>query len=402
MISRSVINDSQTAARSAFTLVEVLVVLVLISILSSMVLTAVRGVTNSARQARTRSIIATIDSVIQEQYESYKYRPLPVVVPDTRELMLPNQSDVFAYEVMPSEAARVRLNMIRDLQRMELPDRASDIVMPNGDNNAPAQLTAAVSKVIRRGGRMVRETDKAERETALVPWAAPAKYRQYDRLIRSRRGAPNLTHDSAECLYMIMATSFVGGVPAISMIPSSNIGDVDNDGLLEILDGWGTPIGFSRWPTGYGPSFADGSQNLSTPDDFDLMKSDFGWIVSEQTPGFPDIANPWSVRPLIISAGSDREFGIRLGPEDASGNPVILRYSNTTSVGIRMNWPLLAEYMGHELPGRTREYVFVDPYFRNRRLFTGLNLPGSDKVIPGVPLSVQDDNITNYQLAVSE
>ena len=48
-----------------------------------------------------------------------------------------------------------------------------------------------------------------------------------------------------------MATSFVGGSPALEAIPSSNIGDTDNDGLREILDGWGNPLGFIRWPVGY-------------------------------------------------------------------------------------------------------------------------------------------------------
>jgi len=399
MRSRSAINDSHHAVRPAFTLVEVLVVLVLISILSSMILTAVRGVTNSARQARTRSIIAIIDSVIQEQYESYKYRPLPVVVPDIPGAFLPDHVTIFGNEIMPSEAARVRLNMIRDLQRMELPDRASDIVMVNGQDNLPAQLSAAVSKIISRNGKMVRESDKSERRSFPVSWAAPSKFVQYRNRLLSRTSI-NLTNDSAECLYMIMASSFVGGLPAISMIPSSNIGDTDGDGLPEILDGWGTPIGFVRWPTGYRPSFEDGSQNRSEPDDFDLMKSDFGWIVNEQVPALSGIINPWSVRPLVISAGSDREFGIRFAPEDSADNPVVLRYSNIPTVGVLADWPRTIDYMGPELPGRTALsfYVFVDPFFRNGQLFAGIRLPGSDKGLQ----SVQDDNITNYQLAVSE
>jgi prepilin-type N-terminal cleavage/methylation domain-containing protein len=383
----------------AFTLVEVLVSLVLVSILSGMILTAVRGVTSTARQSRTRSIIAIIDSVIQEQYESYKYRPLPVVVPDTS-FYPPNNLTTFGYEVMPSEGARVRLNMIRDLQRMELPDRATDILMPNNEINDPAEITTAVTPVVRNAaGRMVRETDKAQRRPAVVTWAPPAKLEQYRRRLLARTSV-NLENDSAECLYMIMATSFIGGSPAISLVPSQNIGDTDNDGLPEVLDGWGRPIGFVRWPVGYTASFAEGAQFTDMPDDFDLMKSDFGWIVSEQTPTVADIANPWSVRPLVISAGSDGEFGIRFAPEDASENPVVLRYSNSTTVGVRMTWPIVNNYMGTESLGRTTQpyYVFVDPFFRNAQLFAGINLPASNNGDP----SVQDDNITNYQVAVTE
>lgn len=386
----------------AFTLVEVLVSLVLVSILSGMILTAVRGVTNTARQSRTRSIIAIIDSVIQEQYESYKYRPLPVVIPDTSHLPVDNET-TFGYEVMPSEGARVRLNMIRDLQRMELPDRATDIVLPSGQINQAAVISAAVSPIVRRANRMVRDENKTERRPANVAWAAPAKLEQYQRRL-SARTTVNQENDSAECLYMIMATSFIGGVPAISLIPASNIGDTDNngegDGLPEILDGWGRPIGFVRWPVGYQSSFNEESQVRAIPDDFDLMKSDFGWLVSEQTAGVPDIANPWSVRPLVISAGSDGEFGIRFAPEDASNNPVVLRYSSNTPMGVLMTWPLTNEFMGSELGGRTTQpyYVFVDPFFRNAQLFAGINLPASNNGDP----SVQDDNITNYQEAVTE
>lgn len=384
----------------AFTLVEVLVSIVLVSILSGMILTAVRGVTSTARQSRTRSIIAIIDSVIQEQYESYKYRPLPVVVPDTSGF-LPDNLTTFGYEVMPSEGARVRLNMVRDLQRMELPDRATDILMPNGEINRPAEITTAVVPVVRNTvtNRMVRDTDKAQRRPAVVAWTPPAKLEQYRRRLQART-VVNLENDSAECLYMIMATSFIGGSPAISLVPSQNVGDTDNDGLPEILDGWGRPIGFVRWPVGYNASFVEGTQFALMPDDFDLMKSDFGWIVSEQTPNVADIANPWSVRPLVISAGSDGEFGIRFAPEDASDNPVVLRYSNSTSVGVRMTWPITNDFMGTESLGRTTQpyYVFVDPFFRNPQLFVGVNLPASNNGDP----SVQDDNITNYQAAVTE
>ncbi len=144
MISQSVMNESRYAARPAFTLVEVLVVLVLISILSGMVMTAVRGVNLTARQARTRSIIAIVDTVIQEQYESYKYRPLAVEIPNLNS-MIP--TGVLKFEVLPSEAARARLNMIRDLQRMELPDRISDITS-DPSASTPAAILAALMTVL--------------------------------------------------------------------------------------------------------------------------------------------------------------------------------------------------------------------------------------------------------------
>lgn len=381
------------ATRAGFTLVEVMVVLVLIAILSSMVMTAVQGVTQNARLARTRSILAVIDSVLQEQYESYKYRPLAVVIPDLNK-PLPGDG-IFSFQLMPSEAARVRLNMLRDLQRMELPDRINDIATINGNTvamNLPASLTAVAYPVMERNGRMQRGDDSTRRQFP-VNWFngafgknVPSRFAAYYRRVR-----PTWTpeHQGSECLYLILSNSFVGGSSALDAIPSSNIGDTDNDGMPEILDGWERPIEFVRWPNGFG-STADVelSVDLSLPDDFDLFRSDFGYSV-------PGGVAPWSMRPLVVSAGSDGQHGLNFVPRDAGGNEIGFRYSVLMPAsGLRdMSWPLAA--MGTESVGRTGIYFWLDPYLRQPALgvatFPGNPLPNSQ--------SVRDDNITNYQLA---
>ncbi|MEE2936172.1 MAG: prepilin-type N-terminal cleavage/methylation domain-containing protein, partial [Planctomycetota bacterium] len=116
----------RTYHRNAFTLVELLVALVVLSLLAGMVIAAVQGVNQTAREARTRSIIDAIDSVLMEQYQSYKYRPFSVEIPSL-ETQVNSMVDV-GFEILASESARVRLMMIRDMQRMEMPDRLSDIV----------------------------------------------------------------------------------------------------------------------------------------------------------------------------------------------------------------------------------------------------------------------------------
>jgi prepilin-type N-terminal cleavage/methylation domain-containing protein len=401
MTSRTVINDSHSVPRPAFTLVEVLVVLVLISILSGMVMTAVRGVNLTARQARTRSIIAIVDSVIQEQYESYKYRPLPVEIPDLLSPTPPN-SGVLKYEVLPNEAARVRLNMIRDLQRMELPDRITDITVdPSATTagaifaavNQPASIVALADRVLITPTGYLRSPDRSLRRLFPVNWfstaSPPNRFAAYRRLIR-----PTWTAEfqSAECLYMIMSTTFVGGAPALEQIPPSNIGDTDGDGMPEILDGWGRPLGFVRWPVGFDDP--ELSVDRSMPDDFDPLRADFasipGVITDITSPG--GVPRPWSIRPLIISAGSDGEFGLELHASNAG-----FRY-NTASPGALdlMAWPVTAAMMGDELPGRSAPTIFVDPFLRH---FPGVVPPGSP--ITGAE-GVRADNISNYQLAVSE
>ena len=94
-------------------------------------------------------------------------------------------------------------------------------------------------------------------------------------------------NQGAECLYLIMATSYVGSGPAIDVIPAANIDDTDGDGLLEILDGWGQPLEFIRWPVGVADfeqsaivSAAPTSANPNltpVPDDFDHFRSDYAY-----------------------------------------------------------------------------------------------------------------------------
>jgi prepilin-type N-terminal cleavage/methylation domain-containing protein len=109
--------------RAAFTLVELLAVLVVLGILAGMVTAALASVKESARASKTRGIIAAIDEVLQAKWEEYRVRPFSVVVPN------PFTADpTISPELRPVESARVRLLMVRDLMRMELPDRQSDIL----------------------------------------------------------------------------------------------------------------------------------------------------------------------------------------------------------------------------------------------------------------------------------
>lgn len=393
--------DRQTADRRsaagrlpAFTLVEVLVVLVLISILASMVLTAVSGVRQTAAQARTRSIIATIDSVIQERWETYKYRPLAVDIPAHS---LPRAGNIVTFEALAPEAARVRLNMIRDLQRMELPDRRSDIV--NGTQiNHPVYLSAVANPVIVNPatGRSARNTEKNARVQlpSSVAWYSnshrPALLESYWRRVQATGGGWTEQYEGAECLYMIMATSFVGGAPALEMIPASNIGDLDNDGMPEILDGWGQPLEFIRWPSGYVDELELAESTML--DDFDPLRVDFSFVPTATTASTNPDYRTRSLRPLVISAGPDREFGIALHPQNSSGTQIHFRYHPLAGGSYQlMTWPVNAAYMGDERLGRSGSYPYVDPFLRTI----------SDVIKPGAPLgdgTTRADNLTNYAL----
>jgi len=364
-----------------FTLVEILVVLVIIGLMGGMVLTAIQGVTTTARASRTRSIIAACDSVIQEKYESYKYRAFAVNAPITSMLVdhdsNPSTPDILvSNEVLVTEAARVRLIMVRDLQRMELPDKQLDVLIPPGSPTPAVRIRAVANRVISNAaGKAIRQY--ASRSETDITWNRSQKSNMYFERFTSSGSSWSTTYEGAECLYMIMATSFSNGSPAIDSIPNSSIGDLDNDGMPEILDGWGNPLGFIRWPVG----FLDSDLvDTTIPDEFDPFQVDFGNSVSSVT-------RPWAMRPLIVSAGSDQEHGIAL-----SSNSVEYQ---------AQNWPLTdmdtgtATKVGDERLGRSDPYRFPDPFLRHSPPPT--SLPGA---VTNIETSV--DNITNYSLAVSE
>lgn len=414
---------------NAFTLVEILVVIVILGIVFSFITTAVRGVTTTAREARTKSIISAIDTVIQEQYDSYKFRPLPVEIPNLFQQIDTSDVNEVGLEVLASEAARVRLLMKRDLMRMELPDRWSDILDP------PTVIFAAASRVIVDTSitppRVVAQrTNEASRRSFQVSWYGstgqandiPPRTANYqNRLAR----VPSVQNQGAECLFLIMSTSFVGGLPAIDAIPESNIGDTDNDGAAEILDGWGRPLGFVRWPVGY--NAPDGSTDVTIPEDLDVFRSDFAYVqitpttaVPAPTATAPDArvtrifpneddpsddteGAPFSVRPLIVSAGDDGIFGLALNPFSSPGAAANEVAGFGYALTANTNWPRTDAFMGRQHQGRgTADYHVIDPYLR---LFIDDNGGASfDGLLPGQKLRGTDaaealaDNLSNHSL----
>jgi prepilin-type N-terminal cleavage/methylation domain-containing protein len=282
--------------RSAFTLIELLVVITIISLLMATLVVALAGAQEQAREARTKAQIAKLHEMIMERWESYLTRAVPIrlAMSDT---MTPAQV---------LTVRQTRLNALRELMRMEMPDRFTDIT----DN----PLTPAA-----------------------IGFTRPALSRGY--LARlTAVASPDSRYQSAECLYMIVASIQDGDTTGLDFFKPSEIGDVDNDGLPEILDAWGTPIEFLRWAPGFRSPLQPGDPNVAlanrtgdmnesadndagpSPDPFDPLRSDARWR--------DGVANndPFALFPLIYSAGPSRKLDIVSGDRSARNNP----YSPTT------------------------------------------------------------------------
>jgi prepilin-type N-terminal cleavage/methylation domain-containing protein len=271
-------HNSKVARRTAFTLLELLVVIAIIALLAAMSMLALAGAAEQAREQRTRAIINKIDQLIREKYDGYRTRPLPIrFLPGTSQLV----------------ASQMRVLAMRDLMRMELPDRKSDVVDPPADINPVAGQTAYLPPYnpvtgLTRGPSLWESYRRAAQRNSGAAWAT---------------GGWTEVSQGAECLYLILSHMRDSGEKSIiDYFLPSEIGDLDEDGMKEILDGWGRPIEFLRWAPGY--TIENDAVTLQTNtttnagythDPFDPLKRD---------------ATAFALYPLIMSSGRDKEFDI--------------------------------------------------------------------------------------------
>jgi prepilin-type N-terminal cleavage/methylation domain-containing protein len=173
-----------------FTLVELLVVMVILSILGSLSLAGLNVGRQRSKRDRTNSTISKINDVIQEMYDSYASRAID-------DALLPQ------------------------LMTYEMPDQWVDVRAESEWPTLPASLKTGP---IRRYARMAQ---------------TPAQRATYSNDLAN-----------AECLWLCVARS--GFQPdALEQFRPDELTDLDKDGAKEFADGWGKPIFFLRWAPGF-------------------------------------------------------------------------------------------------------------------------------------------------------
>jgi len=300
---------------------ELLIVILIIAIIAGMSMMALAGAAESAREQRTRSIINRIDSLIRDRYDSYRTRSVPVRVPAG---------------TSPRIAAMLRLYALRDLMRMELPDRRTDVV--NYSATPVIQTPPILLPTIF--------------PTISVSMASLQRH-YYRAAVRCTGGILNNwtpENQGSECLYLILSTMKDGDKSALDFFLPEEIGDTDEDGMKEILDGWGSPILFLRWAPGYVPDLGpdgiidtndDGRipQTMQTlnfavaPDPFDPLKVDPHWPPTGTT-------GTYALYPLIVSPGRDKILDISTHLVDSMSND--FRYATTTPPNNPYNIPAVS------------------------------------------------------------
>jgi type II secretory pathway pseudopilin PulG len=320
------------------TLVELLVVVVVIAILAAMVLGALQVARDSAREAKTRATIAKLHNVLMGMYESYHTRRVPI---DPR--LLAGTSPYSANDAIvirdPHIAALVRLYLLRDIMRMEMPDRVTDITSNGAGNAGPnsfsIQWTTPSNTTLSLSRNVSLPVDSNGNP---IP---PALFQAYSNRLASVNLSPtsiNMQHLPAELLYLIVtvgchqrgqfAENEIGVDP-----PDPNDPQKQSAKIPYFVDGWGNPIYMLRWAPGLaesdiqpvvvqpsgGGSYAV-SSSLETAaiqtnhDPFDPLQVD---------------SSAWRLVPLVYSLGRDGQSGISI---DGGTSPYV--WKNDTYTGI--------------------------------------------------------------------
>ena len=204
-----------------FTLIELLMVISIIAILATLSIAIIRGAEDDARASRTATVVGLVRNVIQDRLDGYEGRTLQFRFAD----MVPS---VTRWDEMRT----VRKTVLAEWFIAEMPVNFADLqVFPK---TAGLQLTMPIPSSMVKKLRRHFNFPNPDLQDAGTPGPA----------------GPTTQFEDAECLYAILYNTWDGDRRGTHFLSSSEIGDTDDDGFLEVLDAWGDPLVFSVTPLG--------------------------------------------------------------------------------------------------------------------------------------------------------
>ncbi len=295
----------------------------IIAILAGIVLVAAQAAQQAANRANTQALISKLHGQLMVRLESYRTRRIPIAPNQWNPYLTASgnpmpaaavdaQTDEALASMSPRHGAAHRLATIRELMRMELPDRYTDILSPPviyryGPDPVPSFLP------------------QPPQAWMIQPTATNLSYRT--RL--ANNPSYTMEFEDAECLYLILNTGLSDDTVAGELINPENVGDADGDGMLEFQDAWGRPIHFIRWAPGFVSDLqpddpANSPQDrrfvMKNHDQFDPLKMQAQ--LTRNLSGTPlHYEEGFALYPLVYSAGQDGVTDTCRSPSDANGNP---------------------------------------------------------------------------------
>jgi len=244
-----------------FTLVELLLVIAIIAVLTTMSVSIIAGAQNDARVSATRSRVQIIERLMASELEDFEVRrsPIPFRFISSLGNTMPPYSIVElavgatvpprptpAWDPTLANRALHGRNMKRmlvlDLIRSEYPDFTSGT--PQGLGTYPSlQFQQYLRAPVAAGGLGMTEDDLNLNVLPFFTRFQTANVLRWNGWNGAATGSDEA--NSAEVLYRILSELEVDGANGMDVLGGTRAtGDTDGDGVLEVVDAWGDPIRF--------------------------------------------------------------------------------------------------------------------------------------------------------------
>jgi type II secretory pathway pseudopilin PulG len=340
--------------RASFTLLELVIVITIILSLITLGAAAAMRFIGVQQRSVTETTISKVYSLLDRAWKA--------VVSDALKEPIPSQYSNTVLQLAGNNSRRARVIWVKLRLMQQFPTSYYEILNPQ---ILPSPYKTALSQV--------------GITTAVGPYANPP-------LTLSQEG---FKAESSACLLLALSEARQGINISPDDLGAITTGDVNGDGLREILDGWGRPIVYYRWPwgnpdvTSLNPALPGSRQysslqpqvlGNSDPQDPEGLLMDPNWwntlggpaprsqltafenafhLVSFSNPGpafpsWPQAGNPgqWNLTgpfsyytiPVVASAGADGVFGLDrtvMGPDPNLGVQYV-QYQNDNIYSYRI------------------------------------------------------------------
>ncbi|GAB5444118.1 MAG: hypothetical protein Fues2KO_44670 [Fuerstiella sp.] len=263
--------------KGGFTLLELLMVVAIIGFLAAMTVAVMSGLNEQAEEEATKTTVLKVSRLLDERVEAlnraFKGSRRDTYIQGTVGLLQAIDARFDYFLTHPDEAPpAIRYLAYKAAFRFEIPQRMVELNVGGGSLGAvyatprPGMSAALVDtttgmpaafyhKIAQPTARqqLIEEGTAAPSETEVntrvsANWATHVAY---EAAAQSSDLDDIHSTESAELLYFMLfrSGSFGSSTTAQDQFTSREIIDTDGDSFPEIVDAWGNPLQFYRWPT---------------------------------------------------------------------------------------------------------------------------------------------------------
>ncbi|MEL7497571.1 MAG: type II secretion system protein [Planctomycetota bacterium] len=301
-------NHPNLKERSGFTLTELLLVMAIILVLTTMALGVMQGAQEDARQVATESRIQIIESIMQQEMENYEVRRLPFSNADLEAFVSANRITGVPVRV---QVKNLRRRIMADIIRSEMPSFFLNTT-GNFANNPdlgvfPTQSTAALGSTAPYdlpfkdwldANDPVYGYDSPVSGVLLSDYLAEDRHitgrirywQKFNNVINPSPGNANF-NNPGEYLYRLLEQIDIDGTSALEALGPAAVGDPDSDGNPDIIDEWGQSMQFRVLQVGIDEVISKPDEDVFNDVDDTLLD----WNFEDPTTLLPlgyDVINP--------------------------------------------------------------------------------------------------------------